>query len=1059
MASKEKCPLRTDFYLLLLGIFSCILTCFGFNLDVRFPVIKEGKTKGSFFGFSVALHNQTEGSKKYLLLTGAPKEKALPQLKVNETGAVYSCPITTETSDCTRMDLVSSATPTEMVEGMWLGVAIASQSAEAGGHVLACGHRYISLLKGASDQFRMIGKCYVRGNDLTFNPTDEWQSYSYEGCNPNFYMEEEGLCNMGISAGITKTDVFTGSPGSYFWQGNVHVTWRDPTPGNSWDYINRNMDKMGKHYSYIGYSVLEGQKVLSKNIYTVVTGAPRYEHKGSVFLVSSDNNKLTVKHVLHGEQVGSYFGNSIAVADLNNDDWNDLIVGAPFYFDRKKEEGGAVYVYMNENGSFQETASILLCGPVGSGFGMAVGAIGDINQDGFPDFAVGAPFYDTGRVYIWMGSKQLISQKPSQVIAGSDLTNGGFQTFGYSISGGMDMDGNSYPDVLVGSLDERVALLRARPVIHLNKTFTVNPSTINTTMCSPGEQPCVTAQVCFSYTLSTGSETFKRNITVKYTVMADWGRRSIRVRFLENKQDSYTGYLSMPATKCQVLKLSLVEHIRDKLAPVVFMLNVSLHEPVPSVHKSLQNLDAFPVFSDKQSLSEKAQINFQKACGTDDKCTSNLQLTATFADEHHQPYPRRGGVQVMQYNTTVKKVILMVNVSNKPSLGKLAEDAHQAMLNITVPSSLRYSAIRLTSQDIPPSDIECKFEETLLCDLGNPFVGGKMVSFLIIFETLITLYTREVESQLQLSTISEQSDLSPVPVTLKVEFTIQTTFFVSPPQAQTYFSGKVMGESAMKSTSDVGSPVEYSFSVAMQGEALGSMGTIEVEIAWPYEVANGKWLLYISEILIKATSESRCVPPGNIVNTLNLTVSERNMARQKREASTTAPVKIEPQAAISQQAHRLENIWLDCMHGTARCTTFSCPLYNMSTTAIVIVRARVWNSTMLEDYSKASRVTVKGRASLKLITNIPTLRMNSDALEFSLDIDPVLMEEHVYTAPLWVIILAVLAGVFLLGLIVLILWKCGFFKRASRRQMYEAKAQKAEMKIQPSETERLTDEC
>lgn len=66
--------------------------------------------------------------------------------------------------------------------------------------------------------------------------------------------------------------------------------------------------------------MLEGQKVLSKDSYTVVTGAPRYEHKGSVFLVLNGNNKLTVKHVLNGDQVGSYFGNSIAIADLNNDE-------------------------------------------------------------------------------------------------------------------------------------------------------------------------------------------------------------------------------------------------------------------------------------------------------------------------------------------------------------------------------------------------------------------------------------------------------------------------------------------------------------------------------------------------------------------------------------------------------------------------------------------------------------------------------------------------------------------------------------------------------------------
>lgn len=63
--------------------------------------------------------------------------------------------------------------------------------------------------------------------------------------------------------------------------------------------------------------------------------------------------------------------------------WNDLIVGAPFYFDRKKFQGGAVYIFMNENGSFQKSATMVLKGPVTSGFGTAVAAIGDINQDGF----------------------------------------------------------------------------------------------------------------------------------------------------------------------------------------------------------------------------------------------------------------------------------------------------------------------------------------------------------------------------------------------------------------------------------------------------------------------------------------------------------------------------------------------------------------------------------------------------------------------------------------------------------------------------------------------------
>ncbi|KAI4786335.1 hypothetical protein KUCAC02_037181, partial [Chaenocephalus aceratus] len=57
------------------------------------------------------------------------------------------------------------------------------------------------------------------------------------------------------------------------------------------------------------------------------------------------------------------------------------------------------------------------------------------------------------------GSRGGVSSEPRQVIQGSSVSPG-FRTFGYSLSGGQDVDGNRYPDLLVGSLDDQVALLR-----------------------------------------------------------------------------------------------------------------------------------------------------------------------------------------------------------------------------------------------------------------------------------------------------------------------------------------------------------------------------------------------------------------------------------------------------------------------------------------------------------------------------------------------------------------------------------------------------------------------
>ncbi|KAM9336229.1 integrin alpha-3b [Symphorus nematophorus] len=1036
-------------------------TCSGFNIDERFPVIKEGKTKGSFFGFSVALHHQTEGSRKYLLLAGAPKEKALSLQNVNETGAIYSCPITTDTNDCSRMDLVSTTSPSEMVEGMWLGVTVASQRDKPAGRVLACGHRYVKIITGSTEeQRRMIGKCYVRSNDLSFDQTDDWQTYSYEVCNPYSEMEQEGMCSMGISAGMTDNDVYIGAVGSYMWQGNVHVTWRDPDPANAWDSAGKDFGQLKRRYSYMGYSVLEEKKLLSHDDYTVVTGSPRDESKGSVIFGTKADKIIEPALIIPGEQVGSYFGNSLAVTDLNNDDWNDLIVGAPFYFDRMKDQGGAVYVFMNENGSFQKTATVVLKGPSASGFGFALAAIGDINQDGFQDFAVGAPFHNTGKVYIWMGSKKGISQEPSQVIEGKSVGNGGFQSFGYSLNGGMDMDDNSYPDILVGSLDDRLALLRARPVIHLTKDFTVGPKIVDPNQC-PGNTPCITATLCMSFTLSNGNKDFKKNITVKYTVEADMERRrSPRVLFENNSHDTYTGLLILPSskTKCQKLKLIVVSPVRDKLEPVVFSLNISLHEQKPKSRRSLQNLDSFPILSQEQKLTQRTEINFQKECGDDNKCSSNLQVKAEFVDNNDKPYPRQSKLQVLQFNSNMKIIKLKVDVTNLPDGEKVAEDAHQAMLNITIPDALRYSGVRSVDHDV-----QCTLDDTVICELGNPLKGSESVSLVIKFETSgINLYTEEIESQLLLSTLSEQFDLKPVPVGLLIENTILPSFSIANPMVKTQFGGTVMGESAMVNTSDVGSLVEFTFNVNMRGQPLGDMGTLAVDFEWPFEVANGKWLLYLTKIVVTGESEVECNPPGQVVNLLNLTLSESRRTRTKRQVvvddEENKPVIIEPQAAITLLTPRKETYLLDCTIRTARCVTFTCPLLNMTDSAKIHVRSRLWNSTMLEDYFNALRVVVKGKATLKLITDKPTLKMNSLTNMFTVEIEPVEGVETPYELPLWIIISAVVAGVLLLGIIILILWKCGFFQRASRREMYEAKAQKAEMKIQPSETERLTED-
>lgn len=61
-----------------------------------------------------------------------------------------------------------------------------------------------------------------------------------------------------------------------------------------------------------------------------------------------------------------------------------------------------------------------------------------------------------GRGGVGGGGVQELTAVP-QVLEGEAV---GIKSFGYSLSGGLDVDGNRYPDLLVGSLDDTAVLFR-----------------------------------------------------------------------------------------------------------------------------------------------------------------------------------------------------------------------------------------------------------------------------------------------------------------------------------------------------------------------------------------------------------------------------------------------------------------------------------------------------------------------------------------------------------------------------------------------------------------------
>lgn len=208
------------------------------------------------------------------------------------------------------------------------------------------------------------------------------------------------------------------------------------------------------------------------NHLSYAAGAPRSDDHGQVVIFSktysTESLEMSVTQIIDGEQFASNFGYELATADVNGDGLPDLLVAAPFYFSR--HEGGAVYVYQNANYRLPSNYTAKLTGKLESQFGLAVANLGDINKDGCDDIAIGAPYEDNGVVYIYLGSKDGLTKKPAQIITASDLglVKTPIKTFGSSLSGGIDFDGNSYPDLLVGAYQSSVAIaILSRPITNI----------------------------------------------------------------------------------------------------------------------------------------------------------------------------------------------------------------------------------------------------------------------------------------------------------------------------------------------------------------------------------------------------------------------------------------------------------------------------------------------------------------------------------------------------------------------------------------------------------------
>ncbi|KAI7809076.1 putative integrin alpha-6, partial [Triplophysa rosa] len=1035
-----------------LWIFTLLLwtSASAFNLDTQNVLRKNGQP-GSLFGFSLALHRQLQPTDKRLLLIGAPKARALSNQNANITGGLYSCDITTHPNDCRRVEFDNDVEDgAENKENQWMGVTVQSQG--PGGKIVTCAHRYQRLLfaNTAQEARDITGRCYMLSQDLSIDSQSDEDGGNWKFCDGRTRGHERfGACQQGVAATFTKDYhyVIFGAPGAYNWKGIVRVEQKNntllemgffddgPFEVGDENRLDPNLVPVPAN-SYLGFSLDSGHSITEKGKLTVVSGAPRANHSGAVVFLRKEgemSTMLTPEHILEGPGLASSFGYDVAVVDLNGDGWQDVVVGAPQFFQKDEEVGGAVYVYINKAGRWKDVSATRLNGTKDSMFGLTVENIGDINLDSFEDIAIGAPYTDSGfgSVYIYHGSADGINTKPAQILEGRQHNT---KMFGYSLAGNMDLDQNSYPDLAVGSLSDAVFIYRSKPVVSIKTDVKVTPKEIDLMQKTCGNSICLTVEACFSY--KANLPTYNPKLTIVYTFEAEWYRRKLglpsRVVFLEKSdmdQDfQSSGTLEIRGQNkkaCCKTKLRLQEGIRDKLRAVPIEVLVAIQSAKRGKRQSsLPQL--VPILDSTVSNKTITEVNFLKeGCGTDNICQSNLHLQHRFCyretnQDVFPPLPLENGVPVISLSDQ-KDIALEVTVKNRNG-----DDAHEAKLLAHFDESLSYSGFR--SFRTTDKHVICVANQNgslADCELGNPFKRDSEITFYIILSTgKISLDTKEVEIDLQLETTSSQEGMGKVKAKARVVIELLLSVQGLARPSQVNFGGQIRGESAMKSEADIGSVIEYEFRVINLGKPLKSFGTASLNIQWPRDSSLGKWLLYLTKINTRGLQLVTCSPEKEI-NPLGLS-EESKSTRRKRELEER---KASEGSKISLFADKRKHKTLSCT-GDAKCVEIKCPLQGLDSSAAIILKSRLWNSTFLEDYSNYNYIEIMVKASISLDVSATNIVMKNPATQVKLTVFPETTVAPFGGVPWWIILVAVLAGILMLALLVLLLWKCGFFKRS-----------------------------
>uniref|UniRef100_A0A8C8RDR5 Integrin subunit alpha 8 n=1 Tax=Pelusios castaneus TaxID=367368 RepID=A0A8C8RDR5_9SAUR len=985
-----------------------------FNVDEEKPAVYGGP-EGSYFGYAVDFHSPAAGTVS--VLVGAPRANT-SQPDIREGGAVYHCPwpaaqcrqIPFDTTNNRKIKVNGTREPIEFKSNQWFGATVKAHK----GKVVACAPLYHWRTLKATPEKDPVGTCYVA--------IQNFSAYAeYSPCrNSNGDPEGQGFCQAGFSLDFYKNgDLIVGGPGSFYWQGQVITTSVvDIITNYSFKDILRKLTREKQtgvappiyDDNYLGkiYSLEQFQRGSCVSLV-------QWNKQGVSIINSTD---LTFIQNFTGEQtniiaISAAFSLlpelcNLAELPINicfcfySSRLDDILVGAPLFMDRefetKPKEVGQVYLYLQESAFYFRDAQILSGTEVFGRFGSAIAHLGDLNQDGYNDIAIGAPFAGEdrrGKVLIYNGHRNGLNANPSQVLNGAWASQSMPAGFGFTLRGDSDIDKNDYPDLIVGAFGVgKVAVYRARPVVTVDAQLMLYPMIINPdnkTCHLPNSTimvACFTVRICVAFEGQSISDQIALQAELQLDSLKQKGAVK-RTLFFDYHQSHHFFPIVIERQKqlhCRdfVVYLRDETEFRDKLSPISISLNYSLDEST-----FIEGLAVKPILNYYQESTVSEQAYILVDCGEDNMCIPDLKMSAT---------PDKDQLIIGEENC----VMLIINLRND------GDGAYEAELHIKIPPEADYTGVERNQKALRVLSCDYKMEnETrmVVCDLGNPMMAGTNVR-----ENFVNPTSNLVNLQINISAVAQ----------------VQIRGVSHPPQIVLPLHNWEPKDEPTKEE-DVGPLVEHIYELHNIGPS--AINETFLHVGWPASNQEES-LLYILHIQTHGPLQCQTSSDINILQ-IKFAIPQDTPELTAFLHNSTIPHYVgRRDVTVAEPQRKSHAKILNCTN--VKCLIISCTVGQLERgrSAALKIRSRLWAQTFLQrnnyQYILSSNVSFEVK---KMPYKVQPAKHPEGSIAIRTSI--IWATPNVsFIIPLWVIILAILLGLLVLAILTLALWKCGFFDRA-----------------------------